>query len=300
MDRISEDRGEFSGGLGLSYRVTDGTALYGNYARGFRLNPPNFGIWLVHGNAYRIPNAFLDPMIADQFEAGVKTEGRGFSATAAAYYTLINDTQREVPAAFEGSDFYDSNGNGIQEPQLDEYPYVEVVSGGRAVLAGFECSADARIQTLCEWFGAPNAVGPGWSVRGGFAYEKGDDREVDKPLQFTHPTYGFMALRYDLFDEEHPAWVELAGTFVGKYDRIFDEGGREWLEDPQDPDSGYLRDYIGTPGYTVLDLRGGVEIWKDATLTLAVENLTDKRYRSPHSRMDAPGINFVVSLDIWF
>ncbi|MEW6744476.1 MAG: TonB-dependent receptor [Planctomycetota bacterium] len=300
IDEISEKEGEFSGGLGLNYYLDETVNLFGNYSRGFRLNAPNFGIWLVHGNAYRIPNAFLDPIIADQFELGAKGTGEGYEATVAGYYTVIDNQQREVPTTYNGSDFYDRDGDGIQEPENEEFPYVEVASGGKATLKGVEFTTQAQLDTVGEWFGIRDAVGPGWSVRGGFAWEIGKDRETDQPLEFTHPAVGVAAVRYELTEVEHPAWVELVGTFVRRYDRIFDEGGRAWLDDPQDPSSGYYRDYVGVPGYSLFDLRGGVELSKSTSLTLAVENLTDKRYRAAHSRMDAPGINFLASIDVWF
>ncbi|MFH2002663.1 MAG: TonB-dependent receptor [Planctomycetota bacterium] len=300
IDAISERKGEFCGGLGLNYHLDDTTTLFANYARGYRLNAPNFGIWLVHGNAYRVPNPFLDPMIADQFEVGAKKTGEGFETTLSTFYTMIKNTQREEPTVYQGSTFYDINGNGTQELAEEEYQYVEVTGGGKADLRGIEFSAQARLDKICDWFGAPNAVDPGWSVRGGFTWQTGEDREVDKPLQFVQPAVGFAALRYDLTEVAHPAWVELDSTFVRRYERVFDDEGREWLRNPQDASSGYYRDYIGVPGYSILNLRGGVELSKNVSLAMAVENLTDKAYRAAHSRMNSPGINFVASLDVWF
>jgi hemoglobin/transferrin/lactoferrin receptor protein len=276
------------------------TNLFANYSRGFRLNAPNFGIWLVHNRAYRVPNPFLDPVIADQFEIGVKESGDGYEAELATYYTLIRNQQREEFTTFQGSDFLDEYGNGVQDP--GELPFIEITAGGKATLKGIEFSAKTELDAVTEWFGFGDVVGPGWSLRGGFAWEIGYDRGIDEPMQFVHPAFGVAAVRYDVPSVEHPSWVELAGTFVRRFDRVV--GGQEddpaWLDDPQDPNSGPLRDYVGVPGYAVLDLRGGVDLSSSTTLTLGIENLTDRRYRSAHSRMDAPGINFFASLDMWF
>ena len=73
-----------------------------------------------------------------------------------------------------------------------------------------------------------------------------------------------------------------------------------WRRDPQGDSSQWLRSYGGVPGYTVLDLRGGFNIAENVRIILAVENLTDKKYRAAHSRMDAQGINFVASLEVLF
>ena len=46
-----------------------------------------------------------------------------------------------------------------------------------------------------------------------------------------------------------------------------------------------------------LNLRGGVQITEYNRLTLALENLLDKRYREHGSGINAPGLNVIVSLD---
>jgi len=69
--------------------------------------------------------------------------------------------------------------------------------------------------------------------------------------------------------------------------------------DPQDKTSPLVRE-DGLPGYTVFNVRGGLDLMKDLSLTVAVENLTDKKYRAAHSRMNAPGINFLTSLTYRF
>jgi outer membrane receptor protein involved in Fe transport len=61
-----------------------------------------------------------------------------------------------------------------------------------------------------------------------------------------------------------------------------------------------LRSYVGTPGYTTFSLYAGINVTEDATLRIGIENLTDKKYRAAHSRMDAPGISATASLEIRF
>ncbi len=50
----------------------------------------------------------------------------------------------------------------------------------------------------------------------------------------------------------------------------------------------------------MLSVRGGINVTKATTLTLAIENLTDKKYRAAHSRWDAVGINFIASIEVTF
>ena len=56
----------------------------------------------------------------------------------------------------------------------------------------------------------------------------------------------------------------------------------------------------GTPGWVTLNLRGGVQVSEYNRLTLALENLFDKRYREHGTGVDASGFNIIVSLDNQF
>jgi outer membrane receptor protein involved in Fe transport len=60
-----------------------------------------------------------------------------------------------------------------------------------------------------------------------------------------------------------------------------------------------VRDY-GLPGYTVFDVRGGYSFNRNLRMTLAMENIFNKLYRTAHSRMDAQGRNLLVSMEYKF
>ena len=53
----------------------------------------------------------------------------------------------------------------------------------------------------------------------------------------------------------------------------------------------------GSPGWVTLNLRGGYQVTDYNRLTVALENLLDKRYREHGSGINAPGFNVIVSLD---
>ena len=56
----------------------------------------------------------------------------------------------------------------------------------------------------------------------------------------------------------------------------------------------------GTPGYTILTLRGGVPVTDNLTLSVAVENVTNKDYRIHGSGQNEPGTNVNVGIDVGF
>jgi hemoglobin/transferrin/lactoferrin receptor protein len=64
----------------------------------------------------------------------------------------------------------------------------------------------------------------------------------------------------------------------------------------------YAQDNQGrpySPAWYTLNLRGGFQ-WKSMSLNLALENLTNQRYRPYSSGIVAPGINLVSSLRFQF
>ena len=56
----------------------------------------------------------------------------------------------------------------------------------------------------------------------------------------------------------------------------------------------------GSPGWFTLNLRGGMQVTQYSHLTLALENLLNKRYREHGSGINAPGFNVIVSLNNLF
>jgi hemoglobin/transferrin/lactoferrin receptor protein len=119
-----------------------------------------------------------------------------------------------------------------------------------------------------------------WTAFGSLAYSKGDNKVLDQPLDFIPPLKAVVGVRY-----QRPAWwSEFSLRAVGSQDRV------PTLPEPGTP----------SPGFTVYDLRGGVEIAHGLTAQLAVENLTDKAYHEPFNIRLEPGRNFRMSLGYTF
>ena len=76
-------------------------------------------------------------------------------------------------------------------------------------------------------------------------------------------------------------------TIAGKADRLStrDEGDTQRIPPG------------GTPGYTVLTVRGEWQARPDLTVSAALENLTDEDYRVHGSGQNEPGLNAVVGLN---
>ncbi len=134
--------------------------------------------------------------------------------------------------------------------------------------------------------------------------EKTRSHSKEEPFRHTQPMRCLIGLRWD--DIESPKrglYAELVTDMVGRFHDIPSDRQKTdmaWRRDAQDGDSPMLRSYVGTPGYVTFSLYGGVNLCDNATLKIGVENLTNRRYRAAHSRMDAPGIDFLATLEIRF
>jgi outer membrane receptor protein involved in Fe transport len=299
-DEVDDKQHAVTGGLGIVRHLTPELNVSANYARGFRQNAPNFGLRQL-GDGVLIPNELLDETTSDNFEVGVKGRYPGLRFEAATYYSLIDNWQGDLrPTMFNGGSFFDVNQNGQRDANEG---YVTQVEGGDAYVFGIEASAAVNGSVLS------NRIPDDWSLWGSFAWNKGtvdstDSNPHSEPMRHTQPMRGLIGIRWDhRADPERGLYFELVTDMVGRYDNIpsdRQEGDLAWREDPQDGDSGFLRSYVGTPGYTIFHLYAGVNLTDNTKLKLGVENITDKKYRVAHSRMDAPGVGLLASIEVTF
>jgi hemoglobin/transferrin/lactoferrin receptor protein len=282
-DEFTDTTGEFSGGLGFLYSLTEEINLITSYSHGYRYFGPKFGLTL-HGEGYRAPtNEILDPIQSDTFEVGTKVLSEKFSGSLFTYYSGIRNWQTWTRGDYNGQT--QINGEDVY-----------VLKTGKANVYGVELETETRLDLIHD------QIPPTWSFFAGFAWNYGDDRASDEPMRHTHPARSVLALRWKDEDRARNGWFELSTDIVRHYDRIPSDRLQDdvgYKREPQDGSSPLLRDY-GLPGYTVFAVRGGLDIIKNLSLTVAVENLTDKKFRRAHSRWDEAGINFLTSLTYRF
>ncbi len=280
-----------AGGLGLVYRLNKEVNLVGNLSRGYRIFPPVFG-FTQHGEGVHSPAEFLDPVVSHTAEVGTKVQSEKFAASCFTYYSSIRKWQSYVAGAYNGMTHYDWDNDGI-----DAKDRIYVKKSGRANLYGVEIETETRLDLFHD------TLPQDWVFAAGFAWNYGTDFANDEPLRHTHPARALLALRWIDPDEDRNGWFEFSADAVRKFTRIPSDrwaGDVGYLNDPQNPASGMIRSEPHLPGYTVFDVRGGLDLCRDLSITMAVENLTDKKYRRAHSRWDEPGINFVTSLTYRF
>jgi iron complex outermembrane receptor protein len=99
-----------------------------------------------------------------------------------------------------------------------------------------------------------------WQWRGTVSYTWAEDTQFDEPVFGIAPLQGELTLRYG-HASVRPWWVETGAWIVARQDRVATS-----------------RHEVETPGYTLLALRGQVDLGKGVALRAGVENLTDKTY----------------------
>lgn len=169
---------------------------------------------------------------------------------------------RRIAATAHYSRISDYIAGVVHESDFKTY---ENISSAR--LCGFEIEV--------EW-----ALQPGLRLAGSSSYTRGDNRQFDEPLPFISPWETRAQLSY----QRDRYWLDLGLRHVRGQDRI---ARRTTLEDP-------------TPGFSLLDLRGGLaltDVWK---LRLGIENIGDVLYNE-HASIDnlaSPGRNLAVALEL--
>ncbi len=112
---------------------------------------------------------------------------------------------------------------------------------------------------------------------GNIAYCRGTDDKTGDPLAMIAPLKGVLGVRYQVTRW----WCEAATRMVARQDRV-PEGE------------------IQTPGFAVLDLRGGYDFRGGLTVQAAVENAGNTAYVEPFNTHLEPGRNFRLMLGYTF
>lgn len=245
--------GDLTGSGAVLVELVPGLAIFGQVARGFRA--PNMEDFFGKVDfASEIPNENLKPETSLDYSGGLKLR-RGWASGQAFYFRsnyedLID--RADVVA--------DVDGDGVTE-----------------VVAQRQNLASARIQGVVLALEL-NPYQP-LLLTTTYAWTRGDALDAagnaTGPLRRIPPQQGSVGLRWQ--------WPQ--GHFVGA-DMV-------WADKQDRLSSGDIRDARigpnGTPGYAVLNLRGGIAAGEYGFFKLGLENLTDKRYKPHGSGVYSPG-----------
>ena len=160
---------------------------------------------------------------------------------------------------------------------------------------------------------------PAWSVYGNVTLLRGEVLKIsgkapdpEKPwearIRREPPLNGIFGIQWEPLTTQF--WATLFVRAAAEQRRL----NRSDIRDPRIPgktrdlegptsvefdDNGNAVD-AGTPGWWTVNIRGGVKLYEYTRLTLALENLLDRRYRPHGSGVNAPGFNVSLSWDTRF
>jgi hemoglobin/transferrin/lactoferrin receptor protein len=253
------------GSVRLLYHASPDVNLIAGVSQGFRA--PNLddttAVRLVLSGQTDFPNPDLDPERSINFEAGTRVRCGAFQGQLFVFYTVLDDFIARVPA-----------------PSISPTAFTKG-NFSEGWVKGVEASASYALDA--DWSARVDAT---WSI-GNLDVLVGTETE-ERPISKMNPATAHVAVRWR--KEGKGPWIEGAVLAVRRQDRL----------SPTDETDTQRIPPGGTPGFTVITIRGGIPLGERATATLAVENVADRDYRYHGSGTNEPGTNFIASLDVRF
>jgi hemoglobin/transferrin/lactoferrin receptor protein len=245
---VEQTDGALSPKLAALWRFTPHWAVFGHLARGFRA--PNYeevnGHFRNTTQSYGVsPNPDLKPETSVGVELGLRLTRPDLRGQVAVYDNRYKDFIETVRL----------NCPPAPDPNRDPN-----------CIAGLNSTNMAKNLNKVRIWGV-EARGrwdflPGWRLDGALAYTHGENEENDRPLDSIEPMRLTLAL-----EREAGAWGASARLRAAKgVHRVNDYSGTTYSP------------WFRPPGYGVLDLGAWWTPHKNARLTLAVNNVFDKKY----------------------
>jgi len=238
------------------------------FSQGFR--SPNLQEAVMIGDTgkfFHIPNDQLEPESVNTVELLTRAKIWRFRISESFYVSFVDDLIKRVDSSWQG------------KAEVDGKPVVMNVNGKEGILWGAETSLHANL-------------GCGFFLNGNVSYTWGEETVRDganEPLTRIPPLFGTAALRYSTQGKRWKGFLETGIRAAARQDRLSPEDRK----DARIPEG-------GTPGWWTWDIRAGVETLEHVRLTLAAENLLDKRYKYHASGIFSPGINVLVTCEAFF
>jgi len=271
---------------GAVYWINEQLSVAANVGRGFRVPTPfELVLTQVQGNVslMTIPATTLDPVESITYEIGPRYDSETLKGSVTGYYTKLSNLIGFVstPLVVEfppgSGTFFNTRRN---ENSLDGY------------IGGVEAEASFRFATE-------------WTVYGNVTYTKGQDTERDVPLASIPPVNGLLGLRWE--SQPKKFWAESVLLMAARFHRASpeDRTNQAFSKDPgfgaPSATNPLLRRTGDIPGYAVLNLRAGVEVYREGyrsvELIFGVDNVLNKGYRPAFAEVrEEPGTAFTAGV----
>jgi len=251
---------DWTGSVGLTYRLNPCCHLVGSISEGFRA-PLLDELTSVSDNVNEgvdlPPTGRLSPETSINYEVGMKFDYQRLRGQMFVYWTDLDGLIDRVLVAHDPVE----NINFFQRENV-----------GTARLQGVELSGELLLTSE-------------WSTYGNFSYTYGQNVAASEPVSRIPPVQGVIGLRWR--DREGRNWFKVYGWLVARQDRLSERDERDSRIPPG-----------GTPGFGTVSVFFGKAIGERQRLTLGIENIFDKAYRVHGSGVDGPGISGTLGYEL--
>ncbi len=221
----------------------------------------------INADEITFPNLDLSPERSANAEITIGyNPSSALRLSSTLFYTRLSD-------AIVRRDFTTPDGSSIWVTQGDTLRVVGNQNVQDARIQGISVNVAGDISKKLSYFGSFNAT----------SGKEINDGEADTPLAHIPPTYGQAGLKF-----ENTKYSLRAIYRYNGFKSIDDFGGS--VDNPD------LATPIGSLAWSTLNFYGSYHINPDLSLSLSLENLTDKHYRPFASGISAPGRNVVISI----
>ncbi|MEZ5559639.1 MAG: TonB-dependent receptor [Pseudomonadales bacterium] len=263
---ISDSWAATVGSLGVNWALQpERVSLFANLSQGFRA--PNLSdltrFDTARSNEFEVPAPGLDPERFLTAEMGVRLRSEQFRVELAVFHTDLDDLIQRVPTG----------------RTIDGAFEVSKANVGDGWVQGVELSWNASLGNGLSLFARA-----AWLDGELGTFPTSEPVVADEPIDRLMPLNGSLGLRWSPGDR--PLWLETEVVTAARQDRLSTRDQQDTTRIPP----------TGTPGYAVLNLRGGYRLSARLRVIAGVENLADRDYRVHGSGTNMPGRNFIVTV----
>ncbi len=301
FEEFNEFDSSLTGSAGVVVGLTESLNLVGNVATAFRAPSLNDTTAVeVTNEGVTAPSPDLDPETSWTVEGGLKVKHSFFRGSLTLFHSRVNGlvARRTVQEAYKEGEIPQ-----LHQDLINEYEGIDILvfdNVDEAQFQGVELAGFIPIDSA-------------WSVYGNAALLRGEvllinsmEPDPEKPWEARTrrepPLNGVVGVQWEPIKTNY--WVTLFVRAAAEQRRL----NRSDIRDPRiqgktrDPaevefDANGAAVDAGTPGWWTLNVRTGIKLQEYTRLTLAFENLLDRRYRVHGSGVNSPGFNVSISLD---
>jgi len=297
--KLEKSGSAVTGVASLRYEVVSGLRVYGSVGRGFRAPTlDDLAAVQVTNQSIAAPSPDVEPEKSLNTEIGLKWNRPRFGGSLALYQNELRD--QVIFRSVE--DVYGSSMPKLYRDLKAQHPEATITvldNLDRSRIRGVE--VDVYVAPIAE----VTVYGLGSVMRGEVLQVRGKAPDPAKPweanIRREMPPSGTVGVRWE--PRGVPFWLDGFVRGAAKESRL-SEGD---ISDPRVPGfsrkasevvwKGRNAQNAGTPGWLTVNLRAGVDVGETMRVTVALENAFNRRYRVHGSGIDAPGRNFLVSLE---